>query len=103
MEAIVKILKGLIKLIIRLAIVYAVFLALAWALLGVPPMEGWTVTKSRISSATSFMTGASSDVSKTAGDMKRVGSRHLQDAKDRFNGKDPYEEFNKSLSNPAAQ
>lgn len=103
MEAFGRILKGLIKLVIRLAIIYVVFLALAWALLGVPPMEGWEVTKSRIASVGNFVTGASSDISSTAGDMKRVGSRHLQDAKDRFHGKDPYEDFNNSLSNPAAQ
>ncbi len=103
MEAIGKILKGLIKLIIRLAIIYIIFLALAWALLGVPPMEGWTITKSRISSSVNFITGATSDISDTAGDMARVGGRHLQDATDRFHGKDPYEDFNKSLNNPAAQ
>lgn len=101
MEAVVKILKGLIKLAIRLAIIYIIFLALAWALLGVAPMEGWTVTKSRISSVYSFVTGASTDVSSTASEMKRVGGRHLQDAKDRFHGVDPYEDFNKSLNNPA--
>lgn len=103
MEALGRILKGLVKLVIRLAIIYVIFLALAWALLGVPPMEGWTVTKSRIASVGNFVSGASSDISETAGDMARVGGSHLQNAKDRFHGKDPYEDFNKSLSNPAAQ
>lgn len=103
MEALGKILKGFVKLVIRLAIVYAVFLALAWALLGVPPMEGWAVTKARVTSVGDFISGESSEVSKTAADMKRVGGSHFQSAKDRFHGKDPYEDFNKSLSNPVAQ
>lgn len=99
MQGLMNLLKVLWKLIVYVVVIYLVFMALAWAFLGSYPRETWSISKLRLNNAWSFVTGATNDVSKTARDMSNVAQKHLNEAKDRIDGKDPYEDYNRSLNN----
>ena len=99
MQGLLNILKMLWKLAVYIVVIYLVFMVLAWALLGSYPRETWGITKLRLNNAWYTVTGASHEVSKTARDMSNVAQKHLNEANDRYHGKDPYEDYNKSLSN----
>ncbi len=88
----------LIKTIIRLIIYIAVFMAFVWLLLGIPPQDTWTRSWDRLNQMIGRAASSAGDIAKTAGDMKNVAGYHLQQAADRIDGKDPYEDFNAQLS-----
>ena len=89
----------LIKECIRLVIYAVVFVLLAWIFLGLSPRSTWNRFLTQAGHVTSFVTGSARNVSETASDMANVAKYHLNEASDRIDGKDPYEDFNNRLSN----
>ncbi len=87
----------LVKLVIRLAIYAVVFAAFAWLLLDIGPAETWQRSVENLGNIGARISGAASTTVKTAGDMKDVAGYHLREAADRIEGKDPYEDFARSL------
>ncbi len=100
-------LKGLIKFLIlavfKIAVFFIIFMLCAWALLGMTPSETWTTTVSRISSLTGGIVNFGHDTMDTAGRMKGVAQYHLNQAAERIDGKDPYEDYNKALDQKVQQ
>ncbi|MBR5130389.1 MAG: hypothetical protein IKV03_04110 [Alphaproteobacteria bacterium] len=98
MQGFLNILRALLRLTWRLAIVYVVFLILAWMLLGIHPREGARTTYSRIASIGHWITGFAGDVKDAGSGIAKMGARHLKDAQDRYHGIDPYEKVNEQLN-----
>ena len=98
MQGLLNMLRALLRLTWRLAIVYVVFLILAWALLGIHPREGTSTTYSRISSIGHWITGFAGDVKEAGSGLAEMGEKHLKGAQDRFHGIDPYEDYNNRLN-----
>lgn len=75
------------------------FIMLVWVFLGIPPTDSLKTANDRVWSAYQFMAKGTflDDITKTAGDMKRVANRELNQAAERIDGKDPYEDFNNQL------
>lgn len=70
------------------------FLVLVWLLLGISPNESYEKFKGQLSFYSSHLTF----ISKTAGKISNAASNQLQNASDRFHGKDPYEIINQQLN-----
>lgn len=98
MQGLLNMLRALLRLTWRLAIVYVVFLILAWVLLGIHPREGASTTYRRISSIGHWITGFAGDVKEAGSGLAEMGEKHLKGAQDRFHGIDPYEEYNNRLN-----
>ena len=93
MEFIGKLIKGCINLVI-----YAViFTMIAWIFLGLSPKSTWDRFNRQVDKVTSFITGSAGNISSTASDMANVARYHLDQASDRIDGKDPYEEVGDRL------
>ena len=103
MQGFLSLLRSLLRLTFRLAIIYVVFLVLAWMLLGIHPREGASITYNRISSIGHWITGFAGDVKDAGQGMAKMGQKHLKDAQDRYHGIDPYEEFNNKLNQDIQQ
>ena len=86
-----------LKLIFHTLFYVALFFGLVWTLMGIPPREAYQ----RMSDHLSHLSGQSgtfiNNVANTASDMKEVADSQLQQASDRFHGKDPYEGYAKRL------
>ena len=98
MQGFLNILRALLRLTWRLAIVYVIFLALAWVLLGIHPREGASSTYRRIASIGHWITGFAGDVKDAGAGLHKMGEKHLKGAQDRFHGIDPYEDYNNRLN-----
>ena len=98
MQGLLNMLRALLRLTWRLAIVYVVFLILAWVLLGIHPREGASTTYNRIASIGHWITGFAGDVKDAGSGLAKMGEKHLKGAQDRFHGIDPYEEYNNRLN-----
>lgn len=98
MQGLLNMLRALLRLTWRLAIVYVVFLILAWVLLGIHPREGASTTYRRIASIGHWITGFAGDVKEAGKGMAEMGEKHLKGAQDRFHGIDPYEDYNNRLN-----
>lgn len=103
MQGLLNMLRALLRLTWRMAIVYVVFLVLAWVLLGIHPREGASTTYNRIASIGHWITGFAGDVKDAGAGMAKMGERHLKGAQDRFHGIDPYEEYNNKLNQDMQQ
>ena len=71
------------------------FLVAVWALLGIAPDEAYEKFRNQLS----FYNRQIRSVSGTADKISDAASNQLQNASDRFYGKDPYEKINQQLSN----
>ena len=98
MQAVLKMVRFLARLAYRALIVYVIFLILAWVLLGIHPRDGFAQTSERFRGAWHRITGFADDVKEAGSGLHRMGERHLQEAKDRYNGIDPYEKYNNQLN-----
>lgn len=88
-----KLIKGCIKLLI-----YAViFTVLVWIFLGLSPKSTWYHFNRQIDRVISFVTASTNNISSTASDMANVARYHLDQASDRIDGKDPYENIDNRL------
>ena len=101
MQAILKMIKFLFRLAWRSAIVYVIFLIAVWGLLGMHPREAYRITCSRLASVGHWITGFASDVGEAGAGLQKLGEKHLNEAKDRYNGIDPYEDYNNQLTKEA--
>ena len=98
MQAVLKMIRFLVRLAYRALIVYVIFLILAWVLLGIHPRDGFAQTTDRIRGAWYRVTGFAGDVKEAGAGLKDLGERHLKDAQDRYHGIDPYEKYNNQLN-----
>lgn len=103
MQAVLKMIRFLYLMTIRVIVIYLVFMALAWLLLGMPIMETWNVSMGRINTFFGKVTGFADDTADAAKGLSQLGEKHLNEAKDRFHGVDPYEGYNKRLSDDMNQ
>ena len=86
------------RLLFHTAICILVFLGLVWVLLGITPTETYLRSRDTLGRLFSQANIYAGKVSKTGNDMKKAGDSQLQQASDRFHGKDPYEKLNRKLS-----
>lgn len=91
----------LIKLCINIAIVIIILMALAWLFLGLTPRQSYERAKAHINSWIHGAGSISQSVQNTADSMADTAKSRLNEAADRINGKDPYEEYNNRLMNSA--
>ena len=103
MQGFLSLLRSLLRLTFRLAIIYVVFLFFAWVLLGIHPREGASTTYDRIASIGHWITGFAGDVKDAGAGMAKMGQKHLKGAQDRYHGIDPYEEYNLKLNQDIQQ
>ncbi len=89
--------KNISKAIIWFVIHAIAFFVLTWVLLGMGPLETYNKIASRVISLKNGTITATNSVAKTAGSMGRVANHHLNEANDRINGKDPYQDYNSTL------
>ncbi|MBQ7412789.1 MAG: hypothetical protein IJV07_00740 [Alphaproteobacteria bacterium] len=86
-----------LKLIFHTLFYVVLFFGLVWALMGIPPQDAWQ----RMSDHLSRLSGQGGtfvhNMANTASDMKEAADSQLQQASDRFHGKDPYEGYAKRL------
>ncbi|MBR4926794.1 MAG: hypothetical protein IKY98_00545 [Alphaproteobacteria bacterium] len=103
MQAVLKMIRFLCQLAWRSAIVYAVFMIMAWILIGMHPKDTWYKTSDRVRGVWHWVIGFSADVKDAGQGLHRLGEKHLNEAQDRFHGIDPYEDVNRRLSEQAGQ
>ncbi len=89
--------KKISKTIIWLVVHIIAFFILVWILLGMGPFETYQRIVNRVVSFANGTIAATNNITKTAGDMGRVANHHLNEANDRINGKDPYQDYNSTL------
>jgi len=82
---------SLIKHLIHLAIYVIVFFGAVWLFLGMPPQETYTRSSEHLGKLFGRASKFSRDFGNTAIEMKHEADSQLQQASDRFHGKDPYE------------
>lgn len=97
MQAILKMIRFLWEVAYRGAIVYLIFMLIAWVLLGMHPKENWAITTERVGTVWHKVTGFTSDAKTAAAGLSQMGEKHFKDAQDRYHGIDPYEKYNKQL------
>ena len=88
----------LFRVLFHVVFYVLIFVGLVWALLGISPSETYVRSRdslSRFLTQTNVFTGK---VFQTGENMKNVADFQLQQASDRFHGKDPYEKINRQLS-----
>jgi len=78
---------GLMHLFFRIVI----FVLLVWIFLGITPVETYKTATDRVASGWHAVLSYFGYVQETASDMKDAANSQLQQASDRFHGKDPYE------------
>lgn len=103
MQAVLKMIRFMFNLAWRGAIVYVIFMLMVWILMGIHPRETWGKTYSRVAGVGHWITGFTSDVADAGAGLHKMGERHLNEAKDRFHGIDPYEKYNNQLSQDMQQ
>ena len=88
----------LFRVLFHVVFYVLIFVGLVWALLGMEPSETYMRTRDNLSLKWSKIRNYAGNVSSTGKSMKNVADYHLQQASDRFHGKDPYEKINRQLS-----
>lgn len=101
MQAVLKMIRFMLMLAYRGAIAYVIFMLVAWVLLGMHPKENWAITTDRISGGWNKIMGFADDTKVAAKGLHQLGEKHLNEAKDRYHGIDPYENYNNQLSQEA--
>ncbi len=90
-------LRKLYRVLVWLAIRAAIFLALVWICIGMKPIDTYNEFVNRIRNAHASVQSFFDDVRDTGVMMGAVADHHLQEAKDRTNGIDPYERQNREM------
>lgn len=86
------------RLFFRLTVYVLIFVGLSWALLGLTPTETYVRSRDNLGRIFGRVESYAGKVGATGIAMKEAGSSQLQQASDRFHGKDPYEKINNQLS-----
>ena len=86
------------RLFFRLTVYVLIFVGLSWALLGLTPTETYVRSRDNLGRIFGRVGSYAGKVGETGIAMKEAGSSQLQQASDRFHGKDPYEKINNQLS-----
>ena len=85
------------RLLFHTAIYILIFFGLVWVLLGITPTETYLRSRDNLGRLLGEASTYAGKVGKTGNDMKEAGNSQLQQASDRFHGKDPYQDFDKKL------
>ncbi len=93
METLKNLISLCFRIVVRLTFYALVFIVLAWLLLGLTPTVTVRTSMRNISNLMNF----TRDISRTASNMGDVARHHLNEASERIDGKDPYEDFNATL------
>lgn len=91
--------KKLTKALIWFCVHAIAFILLAWLLLGLTPTQTVQTSYDNIMGLINGTKNFSRGVTKTAGSMSNVAQHHLNEAAERIDGKDPYENYNANISN----
>lgn len=86
------------RLLFRLVVYVLIFMGLSWALLGLTPTETYTRSRDNLGRILGRVGLYAGKIGQTGVAMKEAGRSQLQQASDRFHGKDPYEKLNNQLS-----
>ncbi len=81
------------RILVRLTFYALVFILLSYFLLGLKPNQ---TVQTSVRNITNLVYGTKSftrSISETAGNMGNVARHHLNEASERIDGKDPYEDF----------
>ena len=87
-----------LRLSFRFTVYVLIFVGLAWALLGLTPTETYTRSRDNLGRIFGRVGSYAGKLGQTGIAMKEAGRSQLQQASDRFHGKDPYENLNNQLS-----
>lgn len=98
MQAIVKMIRFLLRLSYRAFVVYAVFVLIAWLMLGDNPLVTLSKTSTHLNRVWSSVVGFSSDVAVAGRGLHKLGETHINEAKDRYHGIDAYHDIDQRLS-----
>lgn len=88
----------ILRLFFYLTLQVLFFIGLVWLLLGIDPMETYIRSRDNLGRLISEIDTYTHKIGKTGKAMKQEGNSQLQQASDRFHGKDPYEKINSQLS-----
>ena len=86
------------RLFFHLAVYVLIFVGLVWALLGITPKETYVRSRDNLGRIFGRLETFAGKVGETGISMKEAGKSQLQQASDRFHGKDPYEKINDQLT-----
>lgn len=86
------------RLLLHLVMYVLIFVGLVWLLLDINPKETYVRSRDNLGRIMGKASSFFGKVGQTGVAMKEVGSSQLQQASDRFHGKDPYEKINSQLS-----
>ena len=86
------------RLLFHTIICILIFLGLVWVLLDITPTETYLRSRDNLGRLFDRANDYAGKIGKTGNDMKNAGGSQLQQASDRFHGKDPYEKLDKKLS-----
>lgn len=89
--------KKLSKTIVWLCVHIVAFILLVWLLLGLTPTQTVQVSHHNIINMINGTKGFGKSVARTAERMSDVAQHHLNEAAERIDGKDPYENYNATL------
>lgn len=95
--------KKLTKALVWFGVYAIAFILLAWLLLGLTPTQTVQTSYSNVMNLIHGTKSLSRSVAKTAGSMSNVAQHHLNEAAERIDGKDPYEDYNATIDSKVRQ